>query len=88
VFPRQGGVKHRTNNGDSETSFWFFDPNNIEMVVKDLDGRQDNGRLWIFYGSLTNVSFEMTVTDTQAELVKTYSNSINNFRSVGDTNAY
>ncbi len=69
-------------------SFWFFDPNNIELVVKALDGRQDNGRLWIFFGSLTSVQFEMTVTDTEASVVKVYTNPLNNFASVGDTTAF
>lgn len=69
-------------------SFWFFDPNNIEVVVKALDGRQENGRLWIFYGSLTNVEFEMTVTDTQSGLVKVYTNPSGSFASVGDTDAF
>ncbi len=69
-------------------SFWFFNPANIELVVKALDGRQNNGRLWIFYGSLTNVEFEMTVTDTEASLVKVYTNDSGNFASVGDTNAF
>ncbi|MEM7582943.1 MAG: hypothetical protein AAF560_06150 [Acidobacteriota bacterium] len=69
-------------------SFWFFDPANIEMVVKALDGRQNNGRLWIFYGSLTNVEFEMTVTDTETGLVRTYTNPAGNFASVGDTVAF
>ncbi len=69
-------------------SFWFFDPNNIEMVVKALDGRQNNGRLWIFYGSLTNVDFEMTITDTESSLQKVYTNFLGDFASVGDTNAF
>ena len=43
-------------------SFWFFNSDNIEMVVKALDGRQNNDHFWIFYGSLTNVEFTMTVT--------------------------
>ncbi len=69
-------------------SFWFFNPENIEMVVKALDGRQTNGRHWIFFGSLTNVEFELTVTDTQTSLQKVYSNALSNFASVGDTDAF
>ncbi|MEM7356525.1 MAG: hypothetical protein AAF657_37260 [Acidobacteriota bacterium] len=69
-------------------SFWFFDPANIEMVVKALDGRLINGKQWIFYGSLTNVAFEMTVTDTESGLVRTYTNPSGNFASVGDTDAF
>ena len=69
-------------------SFWFFNSDNIEMVVKTIDGRQNNDRLWIFYGSLTNVGFEMTITDVETSLVKVYSNAVGDFASVGDTNAF
>ncbi len=69
-------------------SFWFFNDANIEMVVKALDGRQNNGRFWIVFGSLTNVRTEMTVTDTETGIVKTYVNPLGNFASVGDTTAF
>ena len=81
-----GRVSSRESADDG--SFWFFDPDNIELVVKALDGRQINGHWWIFYGSLTNVEFELTVTDTAVGLVKTYSNSADEFASFGDTNAF
>ena len=88
-FSANSGPGFTTGLGTRDTgSFWFFDPNNVEMVVKALDGRQVNDHLWIFYGSLTNVRFELTVTDTEAGLVKTYSNPAGNFASVGDTEAF
>ena len=83
------GVGKTAALGTEDTgSFYFFNPANIEMVVKALDGRQNNGRLWIFFGSLTNVEFELTVTDTQTSLQKVYSNNLGDFASVGDTNAF
>ncbi len=69
-------------------SFWFFGPSNVELVVKSIDGRQNNGNFWIFFGSLTNVTFDMTVTDTQSNLSKVYTNPAGNFASVGDTEAF
>ena len=69
-------------------SFWFFNPENVEMTVKVLDGRGINGRFWVFYGSLTNVEFELTVTDTQTGVVRTYQNPLGTFASVGDTEAF
>ena len=83
-----GAGKTATLGTEDTGSFYFFDPNNIEMVIKALDGRQNNGRLWIFFGSLTNVKFEMTVTDTEASLQKVYTNNLGDFASVGDTNAF
>ncbi len=73
---------------DDTGAFWFFDDANLEMVVKVLDGRQTNGKFWVFYGSLTNVAFELTVTDTVTGAVKVYENPLTNFGSVGDTDAF
>ncbi len=84
----EGVGKQATLQTDDTGSFWFFDSNNIEMVIKAIDGRQDNGRLWIFYGSLTDVAFELTVTDVKTGLVKVYSKALGDFASTGDTNAF
>jgi hypothetical protein len=54
--------------------FWFFSSNNVEMVVKVVDGRAFNNNFWVFAGGLTNVKVIMTVTDTEAGLVKVYAN--------------
>ena len=83
-----GDGKKATLDTQDTGSFWFFEPNNIEMVIKTIDGRQDNGRLWIFYGSLTDVKFEMTVTDVETALIKIYTKPLGDFASVGDTNAF
>lgn len=69
-------------------AFWFFDPSNLELVVKVLDGRSINGKWWVFYGSLTNVEFTLTVTDTQTGAVKTYVNPQGQLASVADTSAF
>ncbi len=68
-------------------SFWFFDSENIELVVKVLDGRPINGHFWVFYGALSNVEYTLTVTDTVTGLVKTYFNPRGQFGSRGDTAA-
>lgn len=69
-------------------AFWFFDAGNLELVVKVLDGRPNNGRFWVFYGSLTNVAFTMTVTDTATGDEVVYNNPLGTFASVGDTDAF
>src|SRR5512143_8462 len=33
--------------------YWFFSPNNIELVLKVVDGRAVNGMFWVFYGALS-----------------------------------
>ena len=41
--------------------FWFFDPTNVELVVKVLDGRSINDHFWVFYGALSNTQYTVTV---------------------------
>ena len=84
------------NTGDGRTlpitdatgAFWFFEPTNLELVVKVLDGRSVNGKYWVFYGSLTNVEFTLTVTDTLTGAVRTYVNPQGQLASVADVSAF
>lgn len=68
--------------------FWFFDDQNIELVVKALDGRVINDHFWVFYGALSNVAYALTVTDTLTREERTYINPQGIFASVGDTQAF
>jgi ELWxxDGT repeat protein len=68
--------------------FWFFDPANVETVLKVLDGRPLNGKFWVFYGALSSVEYTLTVTDTETGTVRTYRNLSGRFASVGDTGAF
>ena len=69
-------------------AFWFFDPTNLELVVKVLDGRSVNGKFWVFYGSLTNVQFGLTITDMITGAVRFYLNPAGQLASVADTSAF
>jgi len=69
--------------------FWFFDPSNIEMVVKVLNACSFASHVWVFAGGLTNVMVALTVTDTQTGAVKTYINPQGTaFQPVQDTSAF
>lgn len=68
--------------------FWFFSSNNIELVVKAVDGRAFNGRFWVFYGALSDVEYTVTVTDTQTGATRTYFNPQGQLASVADTSAF
>ena len=74
-------------SGDTGT-FWFFDPANVELVVKVLDGRAINGRFWLFYGALSNVKYTLVVTDTVTGAVRAYVNPQGQLASVADTSAF
>ncbi len=72
----------------SSGAFWFFDPTNLELVVKVLDGRSANGKWWVFYGALSNVEYTIKVTDTVTGAVKTYFNPQGQLASFADTGAF
>ncbi len=59
---------------DESGLFWFFEPANVELVLKVLDGQAINGNFWVFFGALTDVEYWVTVEDTQAEQRRTYHN--------------
>jgi Matrixin/Fibronectin type III domain len=91
-------VTWRTSNGqtgagtvvpDSDNSgfFWFFGPENLELVVKLLDGATVNGKLWVFYGSLSDVEYTVKVTDTQTGKFKSYRNQQGSLSGAADTSA-
>ena len=68
--------------------FWFFSANNVEIVIKAVDGRAFNNHYWVFYGALSDVRYTITVTDTVTGAVKVYTNAAGNLASVADTAAF
>lgn len=68
--------------------FWFFSSNNVELVVKVVDGRAFNGFYWVFCAALSDLAYTVTVTDTGTGAVKTYTNPPGNLGSVADTAAF
>lgn len=74
---------------DESGFFTFFDPSNVELTVKVLNGCSLGGHYWVFMSGLTNVGVRVTVTDTKAGKSKTYNNPQNQtFTPVLDTKAF
>ena len=48
---------------DSASLFYFFDENNIEIIIKVLDGCGVNGKYWIFGSVTTDLDYTLTVMD-------------------------
>ncbi|MEM8962045.1 MAG: matrixin family metalloprotease [Acidobacteriota bacterium] len=65
-----GAVRETADTG----SFWFFGPDNVELVVKVLDGTGINGNHWVFWGALSRVEYWVTVVDTLLGTEKVYYN--------------
>jgi hypothetical protein len=73
---------------DLSGMFWFFDAANIELVVKVIDARSVNGKFWVFYGALSDVQYDLTVTDTATGFTHTYHNNQGNLCGQGDTSTF
>ena len=75
-------------SSDESGMFWFFDPANVELVVKVLDGRVTNGAHWVFFGALTDVEYWLTVRDTATGLSRTYHNPPKEMCGQSDVQAF
>jgi hypothetical protein len=68
---------------------WFFDPNNVEAVVKVINACSFNNRFWVFAGGLTDVEVILTVTDTDTGAIKQYTNNLGTkYAPIQDTGAF
>ncbi len=76
--------KAGTRSADSGL-FWFFDPDNWEMLVKVLDacdvppegGQRDTvGRFWMLAAATTDVEYTLRVTDTVTGISRDYFNPL------------
>ena len=70
--------------------FWFFSENNVEVVIKVLNGCAiGDGAYWVFIGGLTDVHVEVEVEDVEADASRTYINEAGTlFVPVTDTAAF
>jgi hypothetical protein len=68
---------------------YFFDPSNVEAVIKIVDGCALNKQFWVFAGGLTNVLTQISVRDSLTGTIKTYSNPQGKpFQPIQDTSAF
>ena len=82
------GAAHPVPLTSDSGYFWFFDPDNAELIVKVLNGCSVNQRYWFFSGGLTNVEVSITVTDTTTGEAKTYASAQGvPFAPIADTSA-
>ena len=86
-YNRRTGVGRPAPLTADTGSFWFFRPENSEVVVKVLDGRPVNGRFWVFYAGMTTVEYWLRVTDTVTGESRTYHNPVYRQASRADTSA-
>ncbi|MDQ2871037.1 MAG: hypothetical protein M3S32_09860, partial [Acidobacteriota bacterium] len=88
VPPGQTATAQSTGIAADSGAFWFFSPNNLELLVKVLDGRAFNAKYWVFIASGSGVEYTVTVTDTTNAAVKTYVNPFGTLASTADIQAF
>ncbi len=82
------GIGQAIPGSDRTGYFWFFNQENVELVVKALDGRPVNGKHWLFYGALSDVEYAITVLDTETGELRRYDNVAGSICGLGDTGAF
>jgi len=85
-----GHASPRYVSADESGFMWFFNPSNLELVVKILNGcGLSSPRFWVFAAGLTDVGVRLKVTDTQTGAVRYYENPAGQaFQPIQDTNAF
>ncbi|MEM8959953.1 MAG: trypsin-like peptidase domain-containing protein [Acidobacteriota bacterium] len=78
------------NAGTSDSGlFWFFQPDNWELLVKVLDGCGVNGNYWVFAAGTTNVGWLLEITDLDNGTRWTGTNPLGQpAPAITDTNAF
>jgi len=68
------GLGSVVSNASSDDSglFYFFAPDNWEVLVKVLDACSFDDHYWVFAAATTNVEYTLRVTDTLREEQKSY----------------
>jgi len=69
--------------------FYFFGPDNLEILIKVLNACVPFERYWVFYAAATNVEYSIEVVETERGVAKVYTNEAGLFApATGDTDAF
>ena len=83
------GVGHAVPSTDDSGLFWFFSADNMELLIKVLDGCGFNSHYWVFFAATTDQEFTVTVTDTKTGQQVQYTNPLKSpADAVTDTKAF
>jgi hypothetical protein len=69
----QGFAFERTTEAGE---FAFFEPENLELLVKVLRACEVNGHYWVFAAAATDLEYVLKVTDHESGATRTYFNSL------------
>ncbi len=84
------GVGHPTRLTDETGTFWFFEQENVEIIIKVHDACvEPYQRYWVFMAGLTNVEVDLTVRDLESNFEHVYHSDRGEvFATVLDTNTF
>lgn len=84
------GIGQRVTGSDNSGLFYFFGPDNWEMLVKMVDACSSNSNhFWVFAAATTNVEYTLRVTDTEAGRSVSYFNPLGtSAAAITDTQAF
>jgi hypothetical protein len=74
--PETGNTARSVELTSDTGYFWFFDEDNVEVVLKVLDACVLNDNFWLFAAGLTNVEVEIRVTDMVLGTERTFANPL------------
>lgn len=70
-------------------NLYFFRPDNLELLVKVLNGCANNDHVWVFFAAVTNVEFRLRVTYLLTGETREYFNPLGQrANAVTDTRAF
>lgn len=70
-------------------AFWFFRPDNLELMIKVLNGCAVNGHFWVLGAGLTDVGVSLEILDTATGATWSHQSPAGTpFAAVQDTGAF
>ncbi len=84
-----GSAKVADISSSISGTFWFFGPENLELLVKVIDGCALNGHYWAFISGATNLMYLARIMDTATGEFREYRNDLGSAPvAVVDTTAF
>lgn len=81
------GYPTASRSADSSL-FWFFSPANWELLVKVLDGCEENGHFWVFTAAATDIVYAVEITDLESGMKQVYRHGGGPATAVTDNQAF
>ena len=63
IFGGGAGAATPQVESDESLKFSFFQPENLELLLKIVDGCSYNGHFWVYFSGLTNAGVSLRITD-------------------------